>query len=279
MSFALRVSIASADKYVRLLPKSFQMLVAAPLQNIPQWTGIAWMETVQNYRRTILGPFWITLNLVIFTVAMTLIYGALFAMPTSEYAAFLTSGMIAWSWNSALLVEIGGTFINYGAFVKGMPINKAIFIWIAIYKLVIAFFHHMLFYVALVILGIMPISLWTLLLVPAVIVMFLISIPIAAIMAILFTRYRDLQRLVSSTMIVFLMITPIFWQTHMVTGWRKALYILNPFYYFVEFMRAPLLGKPPDLLVLGVVMGLFVLLWCLGAYFYRRYEKYVVFWL
>jgi ABC-type polysaccharide/polyol phosphate export permease len=279
MAFALRFSIDSLKPYIRYLPRSFQLLVRPPLDNVHLWTGIAWIETVQSYRRTLLGPLWITINLAIFTVAMTLIYGALFSMPTREYAAFVACGMIAWSWNNALLSDLGNTFINYSAFVRNSPINKAIFIWTAVYKQVINLCHHMIVYFVLVAVGVVKLSVYTLLFFPAVVVMFLISIPITAFMAIIFTRYRDLQRLVASTMIVFFMITPIFWQTHMISGWRTALYLFNPFYYLVEFLRMPLMGLPPDPLIVGVVLGLLVFFWIAGAAFYKRYERYVVFWL
>jgi lipopolysaccharide transport system permease protein len=279
MGLAPRVIIESIEPFIRRLPRSFQSLIHAPLQNIPQWAGIAWMETVQSYRRTLLGPLWITLNMAIFTIAMTLVYGAIFAVPTAEYAAYVACGMITWSWCAALLVDLGGTYISYGAFVRNSPINKAIFIWTAVSKQVIHLGHHMIVFLALVLFGIIKITPYTFFLIPAVIVMFLISIPTAAVTSILFTRYRDLQRLVQSTTIVFLMITPIFWQPSMLTGWRTAVYLFNPLYYLVEFMRRPLIGLPPDPLIVGVVMIMLVIAWIVGAAFHRRYERYVVFWL
>jgi ABC-type polysaccharide/polyol phosphate export permease len=279
MEFALRVTIDSVESYIRRLPRSFQSLVRAPLHNIPQWTGIAWMETVQSYRRTLLGPFWITLNLTIFTIAMTLIYGAIFSMPTREYAAFVACGMISWSWSNALLTELGNTYINYSAFIRNASISKSIFIWTAVYKQVINLFHHLIVFAVLVLIGIVNLTFYSLLFIPAVFIMFLISIPLTASFAILFTRYRDLQRLIASSMIVIFMITPIFWQTTMISGWRTALYVFNPFYYLVEFMRMPLMGVAPDPLIVLVVLGLLVLSWIVGALFYTRYERYVVFWL
>ena len=243
------------------------------------WIGLAWMDVVQSYRRTLLGPAWITLNLVIFTIAMTLVYGALFSVPTKEYAAFLACGMIGWLWISALLNEVGNTFINYSHFIKGTAIDKSFFIWASAYKQAIILAHHMVVYAVLVIFGIIPLTIYSLAVIPAVAVMFVISIPFTAIAAILFARYRDLSRLVSSLIIVLMMVTPVFWQPNMLTGWRLSFIHLNPLYYLVEFIRPPLLGKPLDPLIVAVVLGMGAAFWIFGAVIYRRYNKYVVFWL
>ena len=102
MTFALRPSSELLDYYVGLPPKSFQALVKVPPPaDTRSGPKLAWIEPVQSYRRTLLGPFWITLHLVIFVVAMTIVYGALFSVPTLEYLAFLSCGLIAWIWVQA----------------------------------------------------------------------------------------------------------------------------------------------------------------------------------
>lgn len=254
-------------------------LIGAPLQNPGLWMGLAWVDVVQSYRRTMLGPFWITLNLVIFTVSMTLIYGALFSVPTREYAAYLACGMIGWFWISALLTEVGNSFLSYGSFIKGSTVPKSIFIWAVAFKQVIVFLHHLIAYIGLVVLGVVDLSVYTLFAPIAVLGLFVISIPITALASILFARYRDLPRLITSSIIVLLMITPIFWQPGMIGGWRTLFIHLNPIYYLIEFVRLPLLGKPEEPLIVSVMVGMTIVFWVLGETLYRRYEKYVVFWI
>jgi ABC-type polysaccharide/polyol phosphate export permease len=282
----LQLADARRDRHVGLrpyllrhVPALIRSLVEEPLRRPALPLRLAWVEIVQSYRRSFLGPFWITLNLVIFTIAMTFVYGALFSMPTAEYAAFLACGMIVWSWVSALLTEAGNTFINNGHFVKNTCMDKSVLIWTFVYRQVIILAHHLIVYVALIFLGVIKLSLYTALALPAFGVLFLLSVPITAIMSILFPRFRDLARLIASLILVILLITPIFWQATMMTGWRTLVYLANPVYYIVEFARAPLLGKPPDPIVVAVVLAMTAAIWVLGAAVYRRYAKYVVFWL
>jgi lipopolysaccharide transport system permease protein len=279
LNIARLASNHPTSNWLRLLPSSILALCEAPLRNPRLWTSLAWMDIVQNYRRTMLGPAWITVNLIIFTIAMTLVYGALFSVPTREYAAFLVCGMIGWFWVAAMLQEVGNTFLSYSHFIKSTSINKAFFIWVAVFKQTIILAHHMVVYAALVIFGVIPFTVYSFAFIPVIVVLFLISIPLTAIVSILFARYRDLSRLVSSLIIVLMMITPIFWQPGMLTGWRLKFVHLNPFYYIIEFIRTPLLGKPLDPTVVAVVLGMGIFFWVVGAEVYRRYQKYVVFWL
>jgi len=249
-----------------------------PLANCRLWTTLGWLDIVQTYRRTSLGPWWITANLAIFVIAMTFVYGALFGIPTKEYSAYLLGGMIAWYWISALFAEVGNTFLNYTYFIKSTSVDKAQLVWATVFKVFLTFAHHLVLVVVYIVVGVIPLTLYTLAIVPAVALLFLLSIPVTAVAAILFARYRDLQRFVGSAMIIVMMITPIFWQASMMKGWRRAFVDVNPVHYLVELIRQPLLGQPLDLTTAAAVLVLTVLAWIGGSLFFRRYQRYVVFW-
>lgn len=249
-----------------------------PLFKCRLWTTLGWLDIVQTYRRTSLGPWWITANLAIFVIAMTFVYGALFGIPTKEYSAYLLGGMIAWYWISALFAEVGNAFLNYTYFIKSTSVDKAQLVWATVFKVFLTFVHHLVLVVVYIVVGVIPLTLYTLEIVPAVALLFLLSIPVTAVAAILFARYRDLQRFVGSAMIIMMMVTPIFWQANMMKGWRRAFVDVNPVHYLVELIRQPLLGQPLDLTTAAAVLVLTVLAWIGGSLFFRRYQRYVVFW-
>lgn len=253
-------------------------LIKGPLEKPQLWMTMAWLDVVQSYRRSFLGPMWITLNMAIFSVAMTLVYGAIFGIPTKEYSAYIITGMIGWTWVAALLVEVGNTFIAYGGYIKGTTIDKAQMIWAMAFKQVIVLAHNMVIFVLAAAIGVVHLDFYTLLFFPSVALFFLISVPLTGCLSILFARYRDLPRLVTSVMVVIMLLTPVFWQPPMITGWRRIIINFNPVYYAVEFLRRPLLGLPPDPTVSGVFLVLAALAWILGRLFYRRYMRYVAFW-
>jgi ABC-type polysaccharide/polyol phosphate export permease len=254
-------------------------LVAGPFKRPRVWMSLAWNEVVQSYRRTFLGPFWITMNLVIFAFAMTLILGSVFNVPTQSYAGYVVCGMIAWMWISAMLTDVGNTFLVHSQFLKSTPIDKSYFVWAAVAKQAIVLGHQLIVYGGMVLIGLVQPTLWTLLAVPAFVILFAMSIPFAAGAAILFARYRDLPRLVTGSIVIIMMMTPIFWKPDMIAGWRSAFVYLNPVYYVIDLVRSPLLGQPLSLLTITVTVGMTVVLWVLGARFYAGYQRYVVFWI
>ena len=219
------------------------------------------------------------MNLIIFTGAMTLVYSALFGVPVRDYSSYVISGMMVWLWVSSLLSEVGNTFITNASYIRSMPVDKSVFVWATAFKLLVTFGHNMIVYPVLLTFGIVHLTMYTLLVIPALAIMFLLSVPLTAITSILFARYRDLPRLIGSTTIIFLMLTPIFWKPEMMTGWRTAFVYLNPIHYLIEFIRRPLLGEPIDLLTAAVVLGMTATSWIVAAFVYRRYQSYVVFWI
>lgn len=251
----------------------------APLGNARLWTTLGWLDIVQTYRRTSLGPWWITTNLLIFVIAMTYVYGALFGIPTTEYSAYLLGGMIAWYWISALLAEVGNTFLNYAYFVRSTSIAKSQLVWATVYKVFLTFAHHLAIVVLYIVIGFIPLNLNTLAIIPAIALLFLFSIPVTAVAGVLFARYRDLQRFVGSANIIVMMMTPVFWKADQMKGWRTAFVDYNPFHYLVELIRRPLLGQPLDTETIVVAVSLTVMVWIGGTYFFRRYERYIVFWM
>lgn len=66
------------------MEKLFKDTLLAPLAQPSIWISLAWTDVVQSYRRTVLGPLWITASMVIFSLAMTLVYGALFGVPCAN---------------------------------------------------------------------------------------------------------------------------------------------------------------------------------------------------
>lgn len=201
-----------------------------------------------------------------------------FSVPTKEYSAYLISGMIGWTWVSALLTDMGSTFITYSNYIKGMAVDKAQLVWASAFKQIVVLCHNLLVYAVAAAFGVFHFNVYTLLFIPAALIFFSMTIPLTALTAILFARYRDLPRLVSSLMVVILLLTPVFWMPTMVKGWRSAIFYANPIYYGVEFLRAPLLGKPPDILVISVFLSMTAIVWVVGSFFYRRFHRYVAFW-
>ena len=122
---------------------------------------------------------------------------------------------------------------------------------------------------------------------PALIVLLTLPLVLAnilwmcVILSILGTRYADLDEFIHSTLRLVFFVTPILWIPHEQYrgAFIDALLYLNPFYYFVEVVREPLLyGTVPwfeiSVLVIALPVG-----WLIASYLYARTRASVALWL
>src|SRR5712692_6714058 len=77
------------------------------------WTTIGWYDIKQRYRRTRLGPFWITISMGILTSVLGLIYGSILGVPLGTYLLYLAAGIVIWYFVSSTILE--GTTVFIGA--------------------------------------------------------------------------------------------------------------------------------------------------------------------
>ena len=65
------------------------------------WLHLGWQDIKQRYRRSVLGPIWITIATGTTAVAMGALYATLFRLELSEHLPYVTLGLIVWALISA----------------------------------------------------------------------------------------------------------------------------------------------------------------------------------
>ena len=66
-----------------------------------------------RYRRSLIGPFWLTLSMGIMVGTVGLIYGQLFKVEASSYLPYLTVGLLVWGLISSCISDGCQTFIEF----------------------------------------------------------------------------------------------------------------------------------------------------------------------
>src|SRR5262245_14494512 len=69
------------------------------------WTFMAQHEIRQRYRRSTLGPLWLTLGLAVNVIAISTIWSHLFVLKPREFVPYLTLGMMVWNLIVGMTVE------------------------------------------------------------------------------------------------------------------------------------------------------------------------------
>ena len=203
---------------------------------------LGWQDIKLRYKRSTLGPFWITLSTMIMIYCMGVVYANLFKVDLTVFFPYLSSGMIIWQFLLALILESLDSFVEASAMIKQVNLPFSLYVYKVIYRNVLVLAHQ--------IVGLIPIFIYfnTSINFPLMIVgvtFFMIIVGFGSLlMALVGVRYRDVKPIVSSVLGVLFFITPVMWMPGMISGRKMILIHYNPIYHMINLIRNPLLGHP-----------------------------------
>ena len=246
------------------------------------WLHLGWQDIKQKYRRSVLGPFWITIATGTTAVAMGGLYSQLFHLPLAEHLPYVTLGLIIWNMINASILEGADVFIANEGLIKQLPTPLSVHVYRLVWRQMILFAHNIVIYVVIAVIFPKPWSLADLSVIPALILIMLNCVWVSFCFGILATRYRDIGPLLFSIVQLLFFMTPIIWndQTLRQQGagkWAKIIE-LNPLLHYLDILRAPLLGAHQELRHWLVVVVLTVIGWLVAAFALRQYRARVPYW-
>jgi ABC-type polysaccharide/polyol phosphate export permease len=242
------------------------------------WVAMAWQDIKQRYRGSMLGPFWVTINMGVMVGLLTLIYGRLFNAAAKDYLPFLTLGFLVWQWMQLAINEASLLFVTARRYVRQVRLPITLFVFRLLARNLIVLAHNFVIYILVVlVVGLRPG--WVgLLAIPGLLIGAISLFWICLFLAMLGARFRDFPQIVTSAVQVIFYITPILWQPGQLGHRRYVLVDFNPVYYFIEIVRAPLLGHLPPV-GYWKVTGLITLALTLVVFpLFRRFRGRIAYW-
>ena len=241
---------------------------------------LGWFEVKRRYRRTIIGPLWGTLNLSVFILALGTVGGGLLNKNFSDYLPFLSTGMILWVFISTIIGESCSLFMSSQNLFRQMQFSYSSLAYALVWRNFIVFLHNLAAYFVFFILTVPHlITPWTLLAIPGVLFIIVNGVWVALLLGMICLRFRDLQQLVATFLQIGMFITPVFWPPESLDGIRRFIFVeLNPLYYLMEVVRAPLLGTHPSLQVYLTAAFITIIGWTLTILFFGYFRKRIAYW-
>lgn len=243
------------------------------------WWTLAKKDVLDRYRRSMLGPLWLTLSVAAMLAAMGPLYAKLFNVPVNKFFPNLAVGIILWTFISGTLTDAANTFIAASTFLKSSPFPLSMFIWRTLARNVITLAHQIIVYVPVAIYSQVPISAVQLLAIPGFIALLVCLHAMAFSMAIICTRFRDVTQVQTTLFQMIIFMTPILWMPSSVPPRAKLLLYLNPFFHMIDVVRAPLVGQlPQEYSWPGLLI--WTALWSLLAMvLFARSRRHLIYWL
>ena len=241
------------------------------------WGMLGWQDVRQRYRRSTLGPFWLTISMGALVGGLGVLYAGLFRMDVADYLPFVAAGLIIWGLLSGLITEGCAAFIGAEGIIKQVNLPLSVHVYRVVWRNLIVFAHNVAIYVAAaVIFSIQPG--WTgLLVLPGLALLCLNGVWMGLLFGLVSARFRDVPQIVASVVQVAFFLTPIIWKPELLPD-RAFVLELNPFFHLVELVRAPSLGQAPGLVSWFAAVGITLGGWLVTLLMYRRYRWRIAYW-
>jgi len=278
------VSTELSESPSRTWERSFEDLIGGWHQR-QLWGHLGWQDIKQRYRRSVLGPIWITISMAVTAIALGILYAGLFGNDLSVQLPYILIGFIVWAFISGCILEGAEVFIANEGLIKHLPAPLSVHVYRLIWRQTLLFGHNMIVYLVMLLIFPQPLN-WTVLLaIPAFALLMVNGAWVAVVFGIFTTRFRDLTPITQSLVQLMFFMTPIVWiyedflnSPNPVIAQRARLAELNPFLHFIEIIRRPLLGQPEILRYWVVVLVITVIGWALALFVLRRYRSRVSYW-
>lgn len=245
-----------------------------------RWGTLALMDISLRYRRTVIGPLWITLTLAATIASVGTVYAALFRQDISAFLPPFAVGLIVWTLIATTLQEGSGIFVASGHLIKAVPAPLVVHVLQMMARNVLIFAHHLLIVALLSVVLPWPLRVTMLLALPGFLVLLVVLFGGSIALGLLCARFRDVGSAIVSGLQFIFFLTPIIWTDDAVRGTAfHWLVRVNPFATLLDLVRRPLLSQPtaPEQWLLGLTYAVVMALVGLGCY--ARYRHRVAYWL
>ena len=252
------------------------------LRKYDLWGRLGWLDIKRRYRRTMIGPFWTCLSLLIFVIVVGSVGSGLLSKQTAEYLPFLVAGMIVWVMLQNTMLESVNVFVSGTGIVRQMNFEYSILVYSLVWRNFIVFAHNLLVYL-LIFLIFAPEKLGfaNLLAIPGLFVLAVNCAWLSLLLGMVSLRFRDLQQLIMSIVQVSMFVTPLFWPPEGLEGLRRILFVgLNPLYHLLTIVRDPLLGGKLPPVNSWIAASLITIAgWSLTFAMFAKFRKRIPYWL
>ena len=264
--------LATRSQYARALSDIREGVCSLHL-----WPMLAWLEIKHRYRRSLLGPLWLTISTALFIGGMGSLYGVLLGQPRSHYIHYLAVGLVVWIFIAGLITDGCQTFIAAEGFIRQTKLPLTVHALRVVWRNILILAHNFII-VILVSAYFLPSWNWGLMTAPAgVLVIALNGLALGLLLGLLSARFRDIPQIVASLVQLLFFVTPIFWRPEMLTT-HQWVADWNPIFHLIELVRAPILGSPVPAASWEGALVVTVLGWLVTFAVFARFRARIAYW-
>ncbi len=211
------------------------------------WYLLATQDIALRYRRSVIGPFWISLSIGVFVLGVSFVYAILFDSDFKEHLNRVATGYLFWHFLSGVVTDGSHAVTEASTALKSIRLPTSVLAARVAARHAIVLLHNFAAIIPIMIIfGGHHFTLEVLWLIPAMMLYMVYGVLAGVALGPLGARFRDSTEILRVSMHLCFFITPVIWPASKV-GRAGALIDYNPFYHLIELGRSPMLGTPPAL--------------------------------
>lgn len=256
------------------------MLIREFMNSLRIGSILGWQDVRQAYRRSALGPFWITLGMAIQILVMGLIFSMIFKIELEDYFPFLATSIVLWLFMSSTITDACVSLISSEGIIRQLNLPFDVYAVRMLWKNVLNMAHNIVILPFVFIVFSKPVGPVTLLFIPGFLLLLSNLMWMTTLLGIVSARFRDFIPMVNSLITVIYFVTPIMWMPSSLGSSSLAhlLLGLNPIYHLMQIVRLPLVGEAPTAENWLVSIGLLLVGGIFSRLFLRRAKNQLAYW-
>jgi len=249
---------ASSDQQVTAQD---QLQVTGMFESVRIAAALAWSDMRHRYVRSLLGPFWMSLQMAIVVAVLGSVIGQISNADMLARLPMLALSMTAWTFLNSVVLDATTALQNSASLIRDRALPPVIFLLQCTFRQGLFALHN----------ACVPLILWLLLTphelsgalaaLPGLSLFVVCTFALSLVLGALATRYRDLKPIIESTLMLTFLASPVIWSSEMINH-RSTVMRLNPLTHLFAVWREPLVGGHVDASSIIYVLVALALLLC-----------------
>ena len=237
------------------------------------WIALASEDIGDQHRRTTLGPLWLLINYLAFAGTFIFIFNGGPVDPS--HAAYVAIGLLIWLYITETITQGVTLFLREESFIKGTTLPLTVYVMRTALQSVFRAGYALVGCLAVLLFCGVPVSVAWVWSAVGLTIIVLATPAVILIFAFLGVFFPDSQFVVANLMRVGMFLTPVFWTDTGIGGIQHAFYHYNPFTYFLDIVRVPILSGGVPLQAMEVCVGISAIAWLLALLLLGKFRRQV----
>lgn len=222
--------------------------------------------------RSLIGFGWITLGFGIFIFAKSYLFANIFKDDIETYRIYLTSGLMTWYMISGLTTDGCNLYRNKGI-LKQILLPNNFFLYYFVFKRCGDFFLQSIILIIILIFAskfeIQIINfIFNFIFTLATFYYFMYNLAAIGMLS------KDFGIMSGYALRIIFFLTPVFWKIDMIPSDLGLVYLINPYFHFLDLIRKPLIGEDAMMISYIFCFAFFILNFIIYKFFFKKLTQH-----